>query len=358
VQTLTVDVGHSRYPILIGPGVLGNRELLRTHVPGKDLMVVTDAAVAALYLPALRAGLGGRNVGECILSAGEQNKNLEAVSRIIDALVAARVNRDGVVLALGGGVVGDIAGFAAACYQRGVGYVQLPTTLLAQVDSSVGGKTGVNHAGGKNLIGAFHQPLAVIADTDTLATLPDRELAAGLAEVIKYGCIRDPGLFGWLEINIDKLRARDAEALTHAIACSCAIKAAVVAEDEREQGLRAILNFGHTFGHAIEAATAYAGYLHGEAVGLGMLMAADLSRRLGMIDAAAEARIAALVRRAGLPVAAPRIGAARARDLMRMDKKVLSGTVRLVLLEKLGRAAVVSKYPESALEATLSGHLT
>jgi 3-dehydroquinate synthase len=313
--------------------------------------------VAGLYLPKLRQGLLGRNVRECILSGGEQAKNLETAGRVFDAMVGARLNRDAVVLALGGGVVGDIAGFAAACYQRGVSYVQIPTTLLAQVDSSVGGKTGVNHSGGKNLIGAFHQPLAVLADTDTLSTLPDRELSAGLAEVIKYGCIWDPDLFEWLELNMQKLRARDAEALTHAIARSCAIKAAVVARDEREQDVRAILNFGHTFGHAIEAATGYGEYLHGEAVGLGMLMAADLSKRLGMIDTPVLRRISALVERAGLPVKPPRIGAARARDLMRMDKKVLSGTIRLVLLEKLGRAAVVSKYPDSELETTLGGYL-
>jgi 3-dehydroquinate synthase len=354
VQTLAVDLGHSRYPIAIGSGLLGSREILSTQVPGNDLLAVTDATVARLYLPKLRLGLEGRRLSDCILPGGEQTKTLETASRVFDALVAHKLNRDAVILALGGGVVGDIAGFAAACYQRGIGYVQIPTTLLAQVDSSVGGKTGVNHTGGKNLIGAFHQPLAVIADTDTLATLPDRELSAGLAEVIKYGCIRDSDFFRWLETNMDKLRARDPEALTHAIARSCAIKAEVVAEDERELGLRAILNFGHTFGHAIEAATAYEAYLHGEAVGLGMLMAADLSRRLGMIDAEAAGRIVALVGRAGLPVAAPRIGAARTRELMRMDKKVLSGAIRLVLLEKLGRAAVVSDYSEPALDATLS----
>jgi 3-dehydroquinate synthase len=261
------------------------------------------------------------------------------------------------VLALGGGVVGDIAGFAAACYQRGVGYVQLPTTLLAQVDSSVGGKTGVNHPGGKNLIGAFHQPLAVLSDTDTLSTLPDRELSAGLAEVIKYGCIWDAGLLDWLDANMERLRARDTEALTHAIARSCAIKAAVVAQDERESGLRAILNFGHTFGHAIEAATGYGEYLHGEAVGLGMLAAADFSQRLGMIDGVARDRITALIERAGLPIEPPKIGAARALELMQMDKKVKSGTIRLILLERLGQAAVVSRYPRAELEAMLHGSL-
>jgi 3-dehydroquinate synthase len=241
----------------------------------------------------------------------------------------------------------------AACYQRGVGYVQIPTTLLAQVDSSVGGKTGVNHSGGKNLIGAFYQPLAVIADTDSLATLPDRELAAGIAEVIKYGCVWDPLLFDWLDVNMQALLARDTDALTYAIARSCEIKATVVAKDERERNLRAILNFGHTFGHAIEAATAYESFLHGEAVGLGMLMAADLSHRLGLIDDSLLRRIRAILTRAGLPTAAPRVGAARILELMQMDKKVQAGTVRLVLLERLGSAVFTGKYPHHALEATL-----
>ena len=316
-------------------------------------MVVTNTTVAPLYLPALRKALGERRVAECVLPDGEQHKTLQTAGRVFDALVENKLNRDATVLALGGGVVGDIAGFCAACYQRGIGYVQIPTTLLAQVDSSVGGKTGVNHSGGKNLIGAFHQPLAVIADTDTLATLPDRELSAGVAEVIKYGCVSDPLLFDWLERNVGKLLARDAAALSHAIAQSCQIKANVVAQDEREQGLRAILNFGHTFGHAIEAATAYKTYLHGEAVALGMLIAVDLSCRLGMIDAAIKARLHDLVARAGLPTDAPKIGAACALELMQMDKKVLSGKLRLVLLEKPGRAIVTSTYLQSALDAAL-----
>src|SRR6202453_3390872 len=238
-------------------------------------MVVTNTTVGRLYLAKLRSALGGRNMSDCILPDGEQHKTLQTAGWVLDQLVGKKLNRDGIVLALGGGVVGDIAGFAAACYQRGIGYVQLPTTLLAQVDSSVGGKTGVNHSGGKNLIGAFHQPIAVIADTGTLDSLPEREVSAGIAEVIKYGCIWDLELLGWLDNNMSQLRAREPEALTHAIFRSCSIKAAVVAQDEREQGLRAVLNFGHTFGHAIEAATGYEVYLHGEAVGLGMLMAAD-----------------------------------------------------------------------------------
>jgi 3-dehydroquinate synthase len=353
VQTLQVDVGHSRYPIAIGSGLLANVELLDTHIRGRDLLIVTNTTVARLYLTKLTDSLAGRRVADCILPDGEQHKTLQTAGWVFDALVGKKMNRDATVLALGGGVVGDIAGFAAACYQRGIGYVQIPTTLLAQVDSSVGGKTGVNHSGGKNLIGAFYQPQSVIADTDTLATLPDRELRAGLAEVIKYGCVWDPLLFDWLDHNMVKLLARDVDALTYAISRSCEIKATVVAKDEREQNLRAILNFGHTFGHAIEAATAYETFLHGEAVGLGMLIAADLSHRLGLIDGAVRNRVRDVLARAGLPTEAPRVGAARALELMHMDKKVLAGTVRLVLLEKLGRAIVTADYSRSALDATL-----
>jgi 3-dehydroquinate synthase len=302
----------------------------------------------------LTAGLAGRRIAECILPDGEQHKTLQTAGWVFDALIAKKMNRDAAVLALGGGVIGDIAGFAAACYQRGIGYVQLPTTLLAQVDSSVGGKTGVNHSGGKNLIGAFYQPLGVITDIDTLATLPDRELRAGLAEVIKYGCVWDPLLFDWLDHNIAKLLARDVDALTYAIGRSCEIKATVVARDEREQNLRAILNFGHTFGHAIEAATAYETYLHGEAVGLGMLIAANLSHRLGLIDVAIRDRVREALRKTGLPIEPPRVGAAKILELMQMDKKVLAGSVRLVLLEKLGRAIVTSDYAQAALDATLA----
>ena len=357
MQTLQVDVGHSRYPIIIGAGLMRDPDLVAAQLPGRDLMIVTNTTVARLYLETLRSTLGERGIAECILPDGEQHKTLQTAGWVFDALVGSKLNRDATVLALGGGVVGDIAGFVAACYQRGIGYVQMPTTLLAQVDSSVGGKTGVNHSGGKNLIGAFYQPLAVLADTDTLATLPDRELAAGLAEVIKYGCVWDPLLFDWLDLHIGELLARDTDALTYVIARSCAIKATVVARDEREQSLRAILNFGHTFGHVIEAATGYETYLHGEAVGLGMLMAADLSCKLGLIDRAVEERVRTLVERAGLPTEAPKIGVARALELMRMDKKVLAGKVRLVLLEKLGRAVVIDQYPQDLLEATLSEYL-
>jgi 3-dehydroquinate synthase len=357
VQTIKVDVGHSEYLITIGSGLLADRALIDSQAPGRDVMVVTNTTVARLYLQRLRAGLGERSVFECILPDGEQHKTLQTAGWVFDDLVGKKLNRDAIVLALGGGVVGDIAGFAAACYQRGIGYVQIPTTLLAQVDSSVGGKTGVNHTGGKNLIGAFHQPLAVIADTDTLSTLPDRELSAGLAEVIKYGCIADLEFLGWLDSNMEKLLERDAEALTHAVARSCEIKASIVGEDEREHGRRAILNFGHTFGHAIEAATGFERYLHGEAVALGMVMAADFSRELGLIDEAAKERVDGLLRRAGLPTEAPKVGAARALELMQMDKKVLAGKVRLVLLERLGSGIIVSKYPQRALETTLREHL-
>lgn len=357
MQTLQVDVGHSKYPISIGAGLLTDRDLLEIQVPGRDLLIVTNTTIGKLYLANLAASFTQRRIAECILPDGEQHKTLQTAAWVLDALVGNKMNRDATVLALGGGVIGDIAGFAASCYQRGIGYVQLPTTLLAQVDSSVGGKTGVNHTGGKNLIGAFYQPRAVIADTDALQTLPDREFKSGLAEVIKYGCVWDPLLFDWLDRNMPALLARDAEALSYAIARSCEIKATVVARDEREHDLRAILNFGHTFGHAIEAATRYERFLHGEAVGLGMLMAVDLSHRLGMIDAAVKGRVRDILLRAGLPVEAPRIGAAKAYELMQMDKKVLAGSVRLVLLEKLGRATVTAQYPKASLDATLAEYL-
>jgi 3-dehydroquinate synthase len=354
VQTILVDVGHAKYPITIGPGLLGNASWLEMQIPRGDLLIVTNTTVAKLYLTKLTDGLSAsRRIGDCILPDGEQHKSLQTAAWVFDALVSNKMNRDCVVLALGGGVVGDIAGFAAACYQRGVHYVQIPTTLLSQVDSSVGGKTGVNHSGGKNLIGAFYQPTAVITDLDVLKSLPDRELKAGLAEVIKYGCVWDPLFFEWLDKNIPKLLERDLSALSYAIARSCEIKATVVARDEREHDLRAILNFGHTFGHAIEAATGYTKYLHGEAVGLGMLLAADLSLRIGMIDAVLKTRIHDILARAGLTTEVPRIGAGRALELMHMDKKVLAGAVRLVLLERLGRAVVTASYAKEALDATL-----
>jgi 3-dehydroquinate synthase len=356
VQTLTVSLGERSYPILIGPGLLRSRELLATHLSGRDAVLISNTVVAPLYAETLKQSLQGQRVVEVILPDGEQYKTLGTASRVFDVMIANRVGRDGIVLALGGGVIGDLAGFVAACYQRGVDLIQIPTTLLAYVDSSVGGKTAVNHPGGKNMIGAFHQPRAVIADTDLLQTLPDRELRAGLAEVIKYGLICDPGFFDWIEANVDALLARSADALGYAIYRSCQIKAQIVARDEREQGERALLNLGHTFGHAIESATGYVDWQHGEAVGTGMLMAAEMSQRLGNLDSSVVARLRALLQRAGLPVDAPRIGAARAFDYMRVDKKVHAGRVRLVLLAGLGRAIVTSDYPEAALRDTLAAH--
>jgi 3-dehydroquinate synthase len=356
VQTLTVSLGDRSYPILIGAGLLQSRELLAQHMSGRDAVLISNTVVAPLYAETLKRSLQGQRVVEVILPDGEQHKTLATASRVFDVMIANRVGRDGIVLALGGGVIGDLAGFVAACYQRGVDLIQIPTTLLAYVDSSVGGKTAVNHPGGKNMIGAFHQPRAVIADTDLLQTLPDRELRAGLAEVVKYGLICDPAFFDWIEANIDALLARSSDALGYAIYRSCQIKAQIVARDEREQGERALLNLGHTFGHAIESATGYVDWQHGEAVGTGMLMAAEMSQRLGNLEPSVVARLRSLLQRAGLPVDAPRIGAQRAFDYMRVDKKVHAGRVRLVLLKGLGRAIVTSDYPDDALRDTLAAH--
>jgi 3-dehydroquinate synthase len=356
VQRLKIDLGARSYPILIGPGLLDDEEVLSEVVAARDVLVVTNDVVAPLYLDRLVRSLGNRRVEAALLPDGERHKTLDTMGRILDALVAARMNRDACVLALGGGVIGDVAGFAAACYQRGVGYVQVPTTLLAQVDSSVGGKTGVNHPGGKNLIGAFHQPLAVISDTATLRSLPVRELRAGLAEVIKYGLVADAALLGWLESNLEQLLALDPPAVEYAVRRCCEIKASIVAEDEREHGARALLNLGHTFGHAIETAAGYGEWLHGEAVGVGMLLAADLSHRLGWIAGAEVERIRELLKRAALPVTAPGIGAGRALELMAMDKKVLAGRIRLVLLARIGEGVVSGDYAAEALQQTLSAH--
>ena len=285
METLRVELGSRSYPILIGQGLLGERSAFEQHLAARDLLVVSNTVVAPLYLGSLETSLRPRRVVATILPDGESHKTLANVARILDVLVANRFGRDCAVVALGGGVVGDMAGFAAATYQRGVAFVQVPTTLLAQVDSSVGGKTGVNHPGGKNLIGAFHQPVAVVADTGTLATLPPRELRAGLAEVIKYGLICDADFFAWLETHIDALLAGDAAALAHVIRRSCEIKAEIVGRDEREQGDRALLNLGHTFGHAVESATGYKEWLHGEAIGAGLVMAACMSRESGYLTA-------------------------------------------------------------------------
>jgi len=356
MERLSIELAERSYPILVGPGLLGSAAVLDEAVRARDVLVVTNDTVAPLYLEQLRRGLAGRRVGQVVLPDGERHKTLDTLARVLDALVEHRMNRDACIAALGGGVVGDMAGFAAACYQRGVDYVQFPTTLLAQVDSSVGGKTGVNHPGGKNLIGAFHQPRAVVSDTGTLATLPARELRAGLAEVIKAALVADRGFLDWIEANLEALLALEPDAVARAIRRSCEIKAAIVAEDEREHGRRALLNLGHTFGHAIEAAAGYGEWLHGEAVAAGLVMAADLSHRLGWIAAADVARVTSLLARAGLPVVAPPIGAGRALALMGLDKKVLAGRIRLVLLRRLGEGVVSGDYPAEALEATLAVH--
>ncbi len=353
MQRLDVRLGQRSYPVLVGPGLLGSQPLLAEHAGAGKLLVVTDDVVGPLWLPRLGEGLAGRPFETCVLPGGEAHKTLANVAVIIDALVAARLNRDGMVLALGGGVIGDIAGFAAASYQRGIAIVQLPTTLLAQVDSSIGGKTGVNHPGGKNLIGAFHQPAAVIADTDTLSTLPDRQLRAGLTEVVKAALVADGAFFAWLEANLARLLAKESAALAEAITRACAIKAAIVAEDEREQGRRALLNLGHTFGHAIEAGAGYGQVLHGEAVAAGLALAAELSSRTGRLPGRDAERVRELLSAAGLPVDPPRLGAARMLELMAMDKKVKGGAIRLVLLDGIGRAAVADDYPREALERLL-----
>ncbi len=355
MKTLQLDFGERSYPIYIGTGLLSQAELLVRHVAGTRVAIVTNKTLAPLYLEKLRAQVASFHPIEVILPDGEQHKTLEELNRVFDTLLSARCDRRTTVMALGGGVIGDMAGFAASCYQRGVPFIQLPTTLLAQVDSSVGGKTGVNHPLGKNMIGAFYQPRAVIIDTDTLNTLPDRELSAGLAETIKYGLIRDPEFFAWLEANMDKLLARDPEALAYAIHRSCRNKADVVVADERESGIRATLNLGHTFGHAIETGLGYGNWLHGEAIAVGMVMAADLSKRLKWLTTAEVARIEKLIRRANLPVRPPGILLpARFLELMAVDKKVLDGHLRLVLLKRLGQAVVTADYPHAELEATLA----
>ncbi|HXS27137.1 MAG TPA: 3-dehydroquinate synthase [Steroidobacteraceae bacterium] len=356
METLTVELAERSYPILIGAGLLQDSALLGQHVPGRDLLLVSDTTVGPLYARALEQSLSDRRLVQAILPDGESHKTLATVSRLLDVLVANRFGRDATIVALGGGVVGDTAGFAAACYQRGVAYVQVPTTLLAQVDSSVGGKTGVNHPGGKNLIGAFHQPVAVVADTATLATLPEREHRAGLAEIIKYGLIRDAEFFAWLEASMDRLLAREPGALAQAIRRSCEIKAEIVGRDEREQGERALLNLGHTFGHAIEAATGYSGWLHGEAVGAGLAMAAAMSRARGTLQAEQVERVRVLLERTGLPTAAREVRAASALEHMRIDKKVKAGRIRLVLLRGIGDAYVTGDYPDADLRTTLEAH--
>ena len=354
MQILQVDLNERSYPIYIGPDLLDRIELLKPHIAGKQVLVVSNETVAPLFLQRLQTMLEGLKQETVILPDGEQFKSLETVSRIFDILLERRFSRNCTLIALGGGVIGDMAGFAAACYQRGVHYIQIPTTLLAQVDSSVGGKTAVNHPLGKNMIGAFHQPRCVLADTTTLNSLPSREFSAGLAEVIKYGLIRDKPFLEWLEANIEALMRREQGALVHAIRRSCQNKAAIVAVDEREGGVRALLNLGHTFGHAIETGLGYGVWLHGEAVAVGMMMAADLSRRLGWVSGADIERIANLLGRAHLPTAAPAtLGVEDLLQLMAVDKKARDGRLRLILLKGLGEAIIVDDIDQLQLRATL-----
>jgi 3-dehydroquinate synthase len=355
MQTLNVALGNRSYPIHVGPGLLARPELIAEKLRQPKAAIVTNSTVGPLYLAPLARALGahGVEVVTITLPDGEAHKNGDTLNRIFDELAAHRCERGTALIALGGGVIGDLAGFAAAIYQRGVPYIQVPTTLLAQVDSAVGGKTAINHPAGKNMIGAFHQPLAVISDTDTLATLPARELSAGLAEVIKYGLIRDRDFFDWLERNMARLVSREPEPLAFAIVRCCASKAEIVALDERETGPRVLLNFGHTFGHAIEAATGYGAWLHGEAVAAGMRLAARLSQRLGLIAADEVRRINAVLSAAGLHADAPALGLEHYLELMSHDKKVEGGRIRFVLLKRIGEAFVSGEVPREALAAVL-----
>ena len=355
-STLTVALGDRSYPIHIGAGLLARPELFAPHIRAGRAAIVTNETVAQLYAAVVEKTLAEAGVRSTLLALpdGEAHKDWRSLDRIFEKLLSSNADRRTVIVALGGGVVGDVAGFAAATYQRGIPFIQVPTTLLAQVDSSVGGKTAINHSLGKNMVGAFHQPLAVIADTDTLATLPAREVSAGLAEVAKHGFIADVAFLEWIEAHAAKLVARDAASLAYAIRRSCEIKAAVVAEDEREAGVRALLNFGHTFGHAIESAMGYGTLLHGEAVAAGMVLAARLSAALGRIPIADAQRVERLLAALGLPVAAPAIGIDTWMTLMGRDKKNEGGQVTLILLDALGRAAIVRDAPRAALEKVLA----
>jgi len=356
-HTLSVDLGERSYPIYIGTGLLKQSELLCAHIRGSAALVVSNSTVAPLYLQAIHGSLESSNIryDDVILDDGEQFKTIDSVMRIIEILLTQRHDRQTTIIALGGGVVGDIAGFAASIYQRGVNFIQVPTTLLSQVDSSVGGKTGVNHPLGKNMIGAFYQPQCVIADTSTLNTLPARELSAGLAEVIKYGLIYDAEFFAWLEQNIQGLIEKNTDLLSNAILVSCQTKAIIVEQDERESGIRAILNLGHTFGHAIEASMGYGNWLHGEAVATGMIMAADLSLRQGWIDQGVKKRAVNLLKQCALPVKSPaEMTIEKYMNTMAIDKKTINGEIKFVLLEELGKAIVTSNYDPELLKQTLS----
>lgn len=356
MQTLNVALGDRAYPIHIGSGLLAHTDLILPHLKRKNVAIVTNTTVAPLYLEKLAKPLrdAGVSVLEIVLPDGEAYKNTETLSLIYDALLKNRCERSTTLIALGGGVIGDLTGYAAATYLRGVPFIQIPTTMLSQVDSSVGGKTGINHPLGKNMIGAFYQPKLVLADIDTLLTLPPRELSAGVAEVIKYGLIRDADFFDWLEVNINKLMALDEAVTMYAIYRSCQNKAEVVAADEHETGERALLNLGHTFGHAIENAMGYGVWLHGEAVAAGTMLAADLSQRMGWLNAEQLTRIHALLSAANLPLNAPKLGTEKYLNLMANDKKVEGGKIRLVLQQGIGKAVITSDYDADKLKQTLS----
>lgn len=357
MNTLNVDLGARSYPIYIGRGLLGRADLVIPFVKGRQVMIVTNETIAPLYLEKTAQAFAAYTCKQVILPDGEQYKTLEVLNKIFDALLANHFDRGCTLVALGGGVIGDMTGFAAASYQRGVNFIQIPTTLLSQVDSSVGGKTGVNHPLGKNMIGAFHQPRCVVADTDTLSTLDDRQLRAGLAEVIKYGLIDDPVFFDWLEANIPALLSRDPDALAFAIERSCADKARVVAADERESGNRALLNLGHTFGHAIETGMGYGEWLHGEAIATGMLLAAELSERMGWMSAEETGRIRRLLVASGLPTDPPReLDGKRFMELMAVDKKVIDGKMRLILMKGIGRSVITDEADAAAIIATIEAH--
>jgi len=351
---LNVELGTRSYPILIGSGLLHQHGVLDPFINGRDVLIITNDQLAPLYLEPLAKLIGNARIARLVLPDGEATKNLATLQTIFDALVQHRFGRDCVLVALGGGVIGDITGFAAATWQRGVDFIQVPTTLLAQVDSSVGGKTAVNHPKGKNLIGAFHQPICVLSDSDTLNTLPDRELGAGLAEVVKYGLLGDKEFFLWLEQEYAGLLKRDSEHLQHIVRVSCEDKARIVAADERERGQRALLNLGHTFGHAIEHCAGYGEWLHGEAVAAGMVMAAEFSARLGLLERGDVDRIRELLTRLNLPVEPPPVKAGDFLSAMTLDKKVIGGEIRLVLLKAIGEAFVTADYAEHELVQLLS----
>ncbi|MBV8679197.1 MAG: 3-dehydroquinate synthase [Aquitalea sp.] len=357
--TLDLTLPDTRYPIHIGHGLLEQVELILPHLPIPQVAIITNEVVAPLYLARLTRQLEKHGV-HCIpvvLPDGEAHKNWQTLNLIFDALLAANAERKTTLIALGGGVIGDMTGFAAACYQRGAPFIQIPTTLLAQVDSSVGGKTAINHPLGKNMIGAFYQPRLVLADMDLLATLPDRELSAGIAEIIKYGLLGDAAFLDWLEANMDKLRSRDPEALQYAVRRSCEMKAEIVGQDEKEHGVRALLNLGHTFGHAIEAGLGYGHWLHGEAVGAGMVLAAAASQAMGWLSPQDVDRVQTLIAAAGLPVRSPDFGSAEWIRHMGHDKKVESGVIRFVLLKQLGQAVIQPGLPTPLLEQLFSGPL-